>query len=438
MEKILSQDEINALFLTMSTKDAALENCASKPAQPEADYSRYDFRRSDRIPKDQTRAIHLLSSDWRVPLSAPSFDETEVQAVAEVMRSGWWTHGPVTSALEAEFAAAIGVPHAIAVSSGTAALHLAFAAMELKPGDEVLTPSLSFVAAANCILHAGGIPRFVDVTALELPLVSPETLEQAITPRTRGICVTHYGGTPCAMDAVMSLARERGLWVVEDAGHAPGAAWGSHSCGAWGDIGCFSFFGDKNPTCGEGGMVTATSDRIASRIRTLRSHGMSSLAWDRYPGHQFLYDVTEPGFDYRMDDLRAAILRVQLSALAELNSRRAERVAWYRELLAGDPRWILPFSHYPEKSAHHLFVIVLSDGLERPQVMRRLEAEGVQCGIHYPPAHLFSGYRKLAVPASDLEVTEALGRRLLSLPLYPDMSREQVEWVAESLDRATL
>jgi len=373
-----------------------------------------------------------------VPLSAPSFDEAEVQAVADVMRSGWWTSGPVTSALEREFAATVGVPHAIAVSSGTAALHLAFAAMEMKPGDEVLTPSLSFVAAANCILHAGGMPRFVDVAALELPLVSSETLERAITPRTRGICVMHYGGAPCAMDAVMSLAREHGLWVVEDAAHAPGAAWGSRSCGAWGDVGCFSFFGNKNLTCAEGGMVTTTSDRIASRIRTLRSHGMSSLTWDRYRGHQFSYDVTEPGFNYRIDDLRAAILRVQLSALPELNRRRAERVGWYRELLAGDPRWMLPFSHYSEKTAHHLFVIVLAEGLERAHIMSRLKAEGVQSSIHYPPTHLFSGFQKLAMPASDLRVTEVLGRRLLSLPLYPDMSREQVEWVAESLDRAVL
>jgi dTDP-4-amino-4,6-dideoxygalactose transaminase len=139
-----------------------------------------------------------------------------------------------------------------------------------------------------------------------------------------------------------------------------------------------------------------------------------------------------------MDDLRAAILRVQLSSLTELNRRRAERVAWYRELLAGDPRWIIPFSHYPEKSAHHLFVIVLSEGSERAQIMGHLKEEGVQSSIHYPPTHLFKSYRELALPASDLGVTEALGRRLLSLPLYPDMSREQVEWVAESLNRATL
>lgn len=378
----------------------------------------------------------LPSSEWRVPLCAPSFSEEEVQEAAAVLRSGWWTYGPVARALEAEFAADIGVPHAIAVSSGTAALHLAFAALGLEPGDEVLTPSLNFVAAANCIRHVGGVPSFVDVASLEQPLVSPDLLERSITSRTRGICVMHYGGYPCAMDAVMGLAQRHGLWVVEDAAHAPGASWMNVSCGAWGDVGCFSFFGNKNLTCGEGGMVTTASDRLAQKIKALRSHGMTSLTWDRYLGHQFSYDVLEAGFNYRMDDLRAAILRVQLSSLAELNRRREERVGWYRELLAADARWILPFTHYPEKSSHHLFAIVLAEGLERPRVMERLKASGVQSSVHYPPVHELTFYRKSVSAPSNLRITEALGRRLLSLPLYPDMSREQVEWVVGSLRAA--
>ncbi len=246
--------------------------------------------------------------------------------------------------LESEFAEYVGVPHAIAVSSGTAALHLAFATLGLAPGDEVLTPSLTFVAAANCIIHAGGVPRFVDVNSLDQPLTAPETLERAITPRTRGICVMHYGGYPCSMDAVIEIARRHGLWVVEDSAHAPGAKWKGRRCGAWGDAGCFSFFGNKNLTCGEGGMITTASDELAQKIKYLRSHGMSSLTWDRYQGHQFSYDVLQAGFNYRMDDLRAAILRVQLSALEESNRRREQRVAWYRELLASESRWLLPFT----------------------------------------------------------------------------------------------
>jgi dTDP-4-amino-4,6-dideoxygalactose transaminase len=360
-----------------------------------------------------------------------------VQECAAVLRSGWWTYGPVTRRLEEEFAERLGVAHAIAVSSGTAALHLSFAALGLEPGEEVLTPSLNFVAAANCIRHAGGMPRFVDVTSPGQPLTSPEIFERAVTPRTRGICVMHYGGYPCEMDAVMNLARRHNLWVVEDAAHAPGVRWRGAHCGTWGDVGCFSFFGNKNLTCGEGGMITTASDPLAKKIRALRSHGMSSLTWDRYLGHRFSYDVEEAGFNYRMDDLRAAILQVQLSSLADSNGRRAERVAWYRELLEDGAFWTIPFLHYRGESSHHLFVLVLDERVERAKVMEQLKADGIQSSVHYPPVHEFTFYRGLPSSQADLQVTESLGRRLLSLPLYPDMTREQVEWVCASLRRAS-
>jgi dTDP-4-amino-4,6-dideoxygalactose transaminase len=374
--------------------------------------------------------------EWRVPLSAPSFSEAEVEAVTAVLRSGWWTCGPETRSLEEEFASRLRVPHAVAVSSGTAALHLAFSALGLRPGDEVLTPSLNFVAAANCIRHAGGVPRFVDVTSLDEPLISPAKIEKAITARTRGICVMHYGGHPCAMDAVMKIARLHGLWVVEDAAHAPGAKFRHIACGAWGDVGCFSFFGNKNLTCAEGGMITTSDDRVASLARTLRSHGMSSMTWDRYQGHQHSYEVSACGFNYRMDDLRAAILRVQLALLPERNRRRGVRVSWYRELLSGDSRWTIPFAAGGEDSAHHLFTVVLAKGLSREHIMGRLRADGIQSSVHYPPVHQFACHRELAGSGNHLEITEALGRRLLSLPLYPDMTREQVGWVAEGLRNA--
>jgi dTDP-4-amino-4,6-dideoxygalactose transaminase len=248
----------------------------------------------------------------------------------------------------------------------------------------------------------------------------------------------HYGGYPCAMDAIMDLARHHGLWVVEDAAHAPGASWNGIGCGAWGDVGCFSFFGNKNLTCGEGGMITTASDRIAQKIRILRSHGVTSLTWDRYLGHQSSYDVADAGFNYRMDDVRAAILRVQLSSLAELNRRREERAGWYRELLGQGSCWTIPFARHPGKSSHHLWVVVLREGLDRALVMEQLRADRIQSSVHYPPVHEFSFYRGLALPLGDLSITESLGRRLISLPLYPDMTREQVEWVCASLHRAAM
>ncbi|HYK89519.1 MAG TPA: DegT/DnrJ/EryC1/StrS aminotransferase family protein [Acidobacteriota bacterium] len=373
------------------------------------------------------------SVEWRVPLSALECSEEEVRAISRVVRSGWWTKGPVTRRMEQEFADFLGVDHVVAVSNGTAALHLAFLALGLAPGEEVLTPSLNFVAAANMILHTGGVPRFVDVASPETPLVCTSSLERALGPRTRGICVMHYAGYPCEMDAIMEFARKHGLWVVEDAAHAPGACWKGIPCGTWGDVGCFSLFGNKNLTCGEGGLLVTRRADLAAKVRSLHSHGMDSLTWDRFRGHQFSYDVAEPGFNYRMDDLRASLARVQLHSLERANHLRAERAQWYRELLGGDPRWSLPFAGHEGLSACHLFVLVLAEDTPRSRLMSLLKDRGIQTSIHYPPVHKFKFYRNLLPAQTGLEVTEDLGRRLVSLPLYPGLSHSQVRLVTESL-----
>jgi dTDP-4-amino-4,6-dideoxygalactose transaminase len=389
------------------------------------------------LPNRNTSLEQNSTCEWRVPLSALSFTEVEADAISRTVRSGWWTSGPATRLLEEEFASHLGARHAVALASGTAALHLALLALELPQGGEVLTPSLTFVAAANSVLHAGGIPRFADVVSLKAPLVSVETLERALTPRTCGICVMHYGGFPCDMGPVMDMARSRGLWVIEDAAHAPGGAIGGIPCGRWGDIACFSFFGNKNLTCAEGGMALTDRDDLAKRLRALRSHGMTSLTWDRYCGHSHSYDVVVPGFNYRIDDLRASLLRVQLRSLSERNRLREERTGWYRRRLSGDSRWIIPFEDHVGISAHHLFVIVLSEDINRAAVIDELRREGVQSSIHYPPVHQFGFYRSLGLDSAGLGITEELGKRLLTLPLYPSMTREQVDFVCDVLDEAT-
>ncbi len=373
------------------------------------------------------------TSEWKVPLSRLCFSDEEERALIEVLRSGWWTYGPVARRVESEFAEYLGVRHALAVSSGTAALHLACAALGTSAGDEVVTPSLTFVAAANVILHSGAVPHFADIHSLNMPLVTAETVERSLTPRTRGICAMHYGGYACAMDEIMNLAVRRGLWVIEDAAHAPGASCAGKRCGAWADVGCFSFFGNKNLTCAEGGLVVTQRDDIAGKLKSLRSHGMTSLTWDRYRGHQFSYDVTTPGFNYRIDDLRAALLGTQLRSLERLNRLRRERVGWYRELLDGDSRWTIPFEGCEENSACHLFVVVLEEGISRKEVMANMMRRGVQTSIHYPPIHEFTFFREILPDSSDLRVTEAIGKRLLTLPLFPDLTREDVELVCSAL-----
>ena len=379
---------------------------------------------------------NFRSHEWRVPLTELSHTEAEIQRVLDVLHSGWWTCGPETDALEREFEKRLGVQHAIAVSSGTAALHLAFLALKLRQGQEVVTPAFNFVASANTILHAGASPRFADVDAIEAPLVSAESLERAITPNTRGICVMHYGGYPCEMDSIMDLARKHGLWVVEDAAHAPGASWKGIPCGKWGDISCFSFFGNKNLTCAEGGLVTTEDESLANKLRLLRSHGMDSLTWDRFRGHSVSYDVTAPGFNFRMDDIRAAILRMQLKSLDRWNRLRQERVCWYHELLETDARWTIPFKNHVGVSACHLFVLVLEEKISRTKVMHFLKNRGIQTSIHYPPTHQFSYYRNLGLDQPDLGLTEDLGRRIITLPLFPGMTYEQISMVCAALREA--
>jgi dTDP-4-amino-4,6-dideoxygalactose transaminase len=242
----------------------------------------------------------------------------------------------------------------------------------------------------------------------------------------------HYGGFPCVMDEVAEFAQKYGLWLIEDAAHAPGASWQGIPCGRWGDIGCFSFFGNKNLTCAEGGMLVTDQDEIAERLRALRSHGMTSLTWDRYQGHSFSYDVIDAGYNYRIDDLRAALLRVQLDSLDRLNRLRWERVDWYRRFLGRDSRWLVPFEGHPGASAFHLFVVVLAEEIPREIVMQSLRNEGIQTSIHYPPIHQFAFYRKLGLAETDLGVTEDFGRRAVTLPLYPSMTREQVKLVCDA------
>ena len=243
---------------------------------------------------------------WRVPLSDIAVDDELVAAAGRALASGWWSTGPRVAEFEAAFARSVGVEHAVAVSSGTAALHLAAAACGCGPGDEVVMPSLNFVAAANVIGHLGATPVLCDVGELD-PSLDPDDLDAVAGPRTRAIVALHYGGVPCDMAAVRGIAARRGLVVIEDAAHAPGAEYRGRACGTLGDVGCFSFFSNKNLPIGEGGMVVTADGALAERVRRLRSHGMTALSWDHERGHAAGYDVAVTGFNYRLDEPRAAI-----------------------------------------------------------------------------------------------------------------------------------
>jgi len=374
---------------------------------------------------------------WIVPLSDVLVDDEIEQAVTGAVRSGWWSMGPRVEKLELEFAHFCGVRHALAVANGTAALHLALLAVGCGRGDEVLLASLNFVAAANTIRHTGAHPVFCDIHGVDDLNVSPADLEAAIGPRTRAIVVMHYGGYPCRMDAILELADRRGLTVIEDAAHAPGALWRERRAGTIGNVGCFSFFSNKNLPVGEGGMIVTDDDALAERIRLLRSHGMTTLTWDRHRGHASTYDVVAEGFNYRMDELHAAIALVQLGRLEQQNAARARIVDFYRDVLDRRSGMTIPFAPQDDVTpAHHLAVLVLPEGHDRDGFRAALAERGIQTSVHYPPIHRFSAYRHLGSSRS-LPLTEVVETRLVTLPLYPHMSDDEICAVTEAVVAAT-
>jgi dTDP-4-amino-4,6-dideoxygalactose transaminase len=364
---------------------------------------------------------------WLVPLSDVLVDAAIDDAVTEAVRSGWWSMGPRVAEFEQELAGFCGSKSAFAVANGTAALHLALLALECGPGDEVIVPSLTFVAAANTIGHVGATPVFCDIGGpLDLN-VSPADIEAAITPATKAIVVMHYGGHPCDMAAILEIAARHRLTVIEDAAHALGARSEGRMCGTLGQVGCFSFFANKNLSTAEGGLVVTDDPKLAERIRLLRSHGMTTLTWDRHRGHAHSYDVVECGLNYRLDEIRAAIGLVELSRLHDRNQARARVVERYRAALDGTHGLQMPFRD-DESAAHHLAVVVLPPGQSRDELRDGLAEAGIQTSVHYPPIHRFTYYREVGA-RRPLPATDEVAERVLTLPLYPHLRDSDVSAV---------
>lgn len=376
---------------------------------------------------------------WKVPLADVNLGPEEIEAVTAVLKSGWLSMGPITQQFEQEFARFLGIKHAFAVANGTAALHLACQVLGLKEGDEVLCPALTFVASANAILYTGARPVFVDINGRQDLNLSVADAAGKITERTRAIMVVHYGGYPCDLDAIGALANKHSLQIIEDCAHAPGAVYhaqeGSKKAGALGDIGCFSFFSNKNMTTGEGGMLVTNRDDLADTIKTARSHGMTTLTWDRHQGHSFSYDVVGRGYNYRLDEMRAALGIVQLQRLPAGNTWRRDLTRRYQAALRDLEHLDLPFLDAAEGSAYHLFPVLVKEKAIRGDFMAALSRQGIQTSIHYPPVHTFSYYRGLWKAGHDhrLPLTEEMAARLVTLPLYPSLSISQMEMVVESI-----
>jgi len=377
-------------------------------------------------------------TEWRVPLADLNFGEAETQAVVEVLNSRWLTMGSVTQDFENRFASFIGVKHALAVSNATEALHLACLSLGIGPGDEVIVPSLSFVATSNAVLYTGAEVRFADILGPDELNISSLEIERLITPHTRAIMVMHYAGYPCRMEVIKEIASRHELFLIEDAAHAPGALLNGRPLGTWGDVGCFSFFSNKNLTTGEGGMLVTDRDDVAQKVRTLRSHGMTSQTWDRHQGHAYSYDVIDLGYNYRIDEIRSALGLVQLAKLGDNNARRrAITEEYWNSLKSSD--LVLPFQSWSKEKgvspSFHIFPILLGNGVDRKAFIDKLRSEGVQSSIHYPPIHQFTYYRK-RYPGLRLNQTEIVAECEVTLPLYPRMTQEDIKTVTSAVRKA--
>ena len=374
----------------------------------------------------------MSGSNPSIPLFDLNYGQEEEEAVLRVLRSKWLTMGQETEALEKEFAEFCGVKHAIAVSNCTTALHLANLAVGVKQGDEVICPSLTFVATSNSVIYAGGTPVFADIESTDDWTISPNEIEKKINKNTRAIIVMHYGGFACDMDKIMQIAARHSLPVIEDAAHAPGAAYKGRTLGSRGDISCFSFFSNKNISTGEGGMICTGNDDYAEKIRLMRSHGMTSLTLDRHKGHAYSYDVVSLGYNYRLDEIHTALARVQLKKLKTGNEHRRAAATRYKSELSKIDRIRIPFSDYAFLANYHIFPILLDESIDRQSLMIFLREKGIQTSIHYPPIHQFSFYKNFDIKY-DLPLTEYVGQHELTLPMFDGITDEQICLISEKM-----
>jgi len=369
-----------------------------------------------------------------LPFSRPSIGDEEIAAVEQVLRSGWITTGPKSQALEEQFADYVGCKHAVALSSATGGMHITLLALGIAPGDEVITPSQTWVSTANMISLLGAKPVFVDVDRDTL-MTDAARIEAAISPRTKAIIPVHYAGAAFDLDPLYALADKHGIAVIEDAAHAAGTRYKGHHVGAQGTA-IFSFHAIKNMTCAEGAMFVTDDEALASRVRMLKFHGLGVDAYDRLTGgRKPQAQVMEPGFKYNLADINAAIALVQLERLDAINARRTELAAAYRQKLEGLPVQPLAVPAYAQTHAWHLFILRIDSercGMDREAFMKGLQDQGIGTGIHFIATHLHTWYRQRD-PDLYLPDTEWNSARLCSIPLFPDMSDQDLDRVVGAI-----
>lgn len=375
--------------------------------------------------KTSTRKCNSMK---KIPLFDLNFGAEEEAAAIEVIRSKWISMGSKTKEFEDEYARLHQSKYAVAVTNCTAALHLALRICGVGPGDEVIVPSLTFVATASAVRMVGATPVFADVVSLDDWTLCPIDIERKITPKTKAVIPMHFGGHGADMKRICALASKNNLKVIEDACHAPLGKRDGQNLGTFGDFASYSFYSNKNMATGEGGMLLTQNEEYDQRARLLRAHGMTATAYDREQGKEF-YDVVDWGYNYRMDDIRSAIGLAQVAKLEADVAKRKLLADRYRYHLEGEAAVTVPFKHYPGESSNYVMGMLLEKG-DRREIRQKLADHGIGTSMHYPPVHQFACYREFA---TSLPITEDIGQRELSLPLYYSMELEDVDYVCEIL-----
>jgi dTDP-4-amino-4,6-dideoxygalactose transaminase len=377
---------------------------------------------------------------WRIQLHKISYDEREYQAVKEVLDSGWITISQRTVDFEAAFCDLLKFDtQCLAVSSCTAALHMALLTLDIKNGDEVITPSLTFVADQNVTEMVGANNVLADITSMEDWSIDPSDIEARITPKTKAVMIVHYAGFSCDMDRITALCEKHNLFLIEDCAHSPGsdylAADGSRRpLGTFGDISAFSFFGNKNIAAGEGGMAVTRNARLFAILKGLRSHGMSVLSFDRFKGRAVSYDVESPGLNLRIHEISSALGLVQLQKLEGANNRRKKLAEHYYKRLDDIFAVTIPYRPFSRgKPNYHIMPILISKKIDRASVIESMKQDGVQTSIHYPAIQNFTAYKG---KINSTPKAEYVCAHELPLPLYPDMTFEEVDIVCDALVKA--
>lgn len=373
--------------------------------------------------------------EYSIPLFKLNFGDEEIEAVTQTIRSKWISTGPKCEELEQSFIEQFKVKYAISLSNCTDALHLAMLVNDIGIGDEVICPSLTFAASVNCIKYVGATPVFCDIVSPYHININPEEIEKNITPKTKAIIVVHMAGFPAKMNEIMTIAQKYHLKVIEDACHGPLSEYKGQKLGTIGNVGCFSFFSNKNISTGEGGMLITNDESMAKRARLLRSHGMTTMSYQRASGHATTYDIVDLGYNYRLDDIRASIGIAQMKKLQKDLEKRMIVRKRYIEQLSKVNGILIPFANNTEFVSNYIMPIVLAESTveKRDNIRNKIHAKGIQTSVHYPAIHNFAIYKgyNAVLPQTDY-VTD----NEITLPMYASLKNEEIDFIVKTLDNA--